>query len=148
MKIPFDLEKAKNGAKVVTRDGRQVEILKYDYMYRGVQKIAYCYTDETGDNHLLFVNTDGIFLAGREEDDDLLIEVDPTYRPYANAAECRKEAIMNNEIKQLTDLQIAEIAAKYFNDCEDHCEQCDHCMEYWSAVKALQILREQEGGAN
>lgn len=55
---------------------------------------------------------------------------------------------MNNEIKQLTDLQIAEIAAKYFNDCEDPCEQCDHCMEYWSAVKALQILREQEGGAD
>lgn len=55
------------------------------------------------------------------------------------------------KVKKLTDEKIAEIAAKYFNDCEypeGTCLLCDHCTEYWSALKALQILSQQERGEN
>lgn len=87
MKKPFNIEAAKSGAKVVTRDGRSVEILKYDYVENGKQKVVFCCADEKG-NHLAYgVNPDGLCYEGKEDKADLFIEVEPTYRPYANAAE-------------------------------------------------------------
>lgn len=87
MKIPFDIEKAKAGAKVVTRDGRPVEIFKYDFKDNGKLRIAYCCTDEYGDNHAYLVNHNGVWMEAKESDQDLFIEEEQTYRPYANAAE-------------------------------------------------------------
>lgn len=94
MKIPFDIEKAKNGAKVVTRDGRPVEIFKFDFIENGKRRIAYCCTDEDGDNHAYLVNHNGVWMEEKESDQDLFIEVESTYRPYANSEE------MDAEIKK------------------------------------------------
>lgn len=116
MKKPFNVDAAKAGAKVVTRDGRPVEILKYDYMYRGDQKIACCYTDEFGDNNSFCVNPDGYFLKGNESDQDLFIEEEPIYRPYANAVEM-DEAI-NEHGMFVKHLLVRRLAIKEYGDNE------------------------------
>lgn len=73
MKIPFDLETAKNGAKVVTRDGRNVIILRTDL--RGQFPIAAII--EHGDKDLAASYTeDGKhWIDGDEYATDLFIEV-------------------------------------------------------------------------
>lgn len=87
MRKPFDIEKAKNGAKVVTRDGRTVEIFKFDFIDNGSRRIAYCCLDKDGDNHAYLVNQNGVWMEAKESNQDLFIEIEPTYRPYANAEE-------------------------------------------------------------
>lgn len=87
MRKPFSIEAAKAGKKVVTRDGRPVEIFKFDFIENGKRRIAYCCTDEDGDNHAYLVNHNGVWMEAKESDQDLFIEVESTYRPYANAEE-------------------------------------------------------------
>lgn len=94
MRKPFSIDAAKAGAKVVTRDGRSVEILKYDYIDNGKQRVVFCYTDDDGNNHACLANIDGIWEEGRNTKEDIFIEEEPTYRPYANAEE------MDAEIKK------------------------------------------------
>lgn len=87
MRKPFNIAAAKAGAKVVTRDGRHVEIFKFDFIDTGKRRIAFCCTDKDGDNHAYLVNQDGVWTEGMESAQDLFIEVEPTYRPYTNAEE-------------------------------------------------------------
>jgi len=77
-KIPFDVEKAKRGAKVVTRDGRNVEIIHFnkkggDYpivalvdnvVYKGISQEIYCYTTK---GRYTFVNPTKYDLLIEEE---------------------------------------------------------------------------------
>lgn len=87
MKKKFDIEKAKQGAKIITRDGRPVEILKYNYNRSGSQRIVVCSKDEDGDDMAYVVHLDGSWIYGMENNADIFLEVESTYRPYANIEE-------------------------------------------------------------
>lgn len=117
----------------------------------------------------MFITRDGhkaVYLwANKREGHSLIVEGNPGKKPYhydndgkfyGSATDTKDDIVrkielgggLNKEIKQLTDEQIAEIAAKNINDCEETCicVKCDHCTEYWSALEAVHILRKQEGG--
>ena len=82
---PFSIDAAKSGAKVVTRDGRQAEILKYNYVDCGEKKIVCCTQDEYGNSVAYITYLDGLRFKGKKDDRDILIEEE--YRPYSNAEE-------------------------------------------------------------
>lgn len=87
MKKKFDIEKAKQGAKVITRDGRPAEILKYNYTSSGSQRIVVCSKDENDDDTVYIVNLDGSWISGMEHNADIFLEAEPIYHPYTSAAE-------------------------------------------------------------
>ena len=70
--IPFDIEKAKQGAKVVTRDGHDVRILCYDSKYHGQPIVSEIYKGE--DIMLTTYAEDGTYLLNKKKSDyDLMI---------------------------------------------------------------------------
>ena len=73
--IPFDIEKAKQGAKVVTRDGHDVRILCYSSRNaNGTQPIV-SEIDKGEDVMLTTHAEDGTFLFNKSKSDyDLMIE--------------------------------------------------------------------------
>lgn len=75
--IPFDIERAKAGAKLVTRDGRNVRILCYDKKTDNRRPIVALVDDEDEDEErVTFYRLDGSYFdAGIECPLDLLIEV-------------------------------------------------------------------------
>lgn len=78
--IPFDIEKAKVGAKVVTRDGLAVRILAYDRI--GDQPIVGLRADSASDDAINSWNSDGTFLYNNPSDSDLFLSVEPQYRAW------------------------------------------------------------------
>lgn len=58
---PFDIERAKDGDKVVTRDGRDVEILKYDRIHPSQPIVALL--DEGGWQHVSLFTHCGRYLS-------------------------------------------------------------------------------------
>lgn len=87
MRIPFDIESAKSGAKVVTRDGRPVRILDYE-VKRGIFKIGAAVTmNDEGEELLCVFTEEGKYFSETPDDNDLFIEYGPQYRPYSNAEE-------------------------------------------------------------
>ena len=73
--IPFDIEKAKQGAKVVTRDGHDVRILCYSSRNaNGTQPIV-SEIDKGEDGMLTTHAEDGTYLFSKSKSDyDLMIE--------------------------------------------------------------------------
>lgn len=61
----FDLEKAKNGAKVCTRDGREARIICFDM--NNVYPIVALVRDEEGGEILKLYYSDGTYLIGEEK---------------------------------------------------------------------------------
>ena len=72
--IPFDIEKAKQGAKVITRDGHNVRILCYHSRYaNGTQPIV-AEIDKIEDVTLTTHAEDGTYLFNKSKSDyDLMI---------------------------------------------------------------------------
>ena len=72
--IPFDIKKAKQGAKAVTRDGHNVHILCYNSRYaNGTQPIV-AEIDKTEDVMLTTHAEDGTYLFNKSKSDyDLMI---------------------------------------------------------------------------
>lgn len=84
MRIPFDIEKAQAGAKVVTRDGRTARIVAYDMDCR--YPICAIIRSQEGTEYPEVYLKDGRYDEdGIENNCDLFIEEE--YRPYANADE-------------------------------------------------------------
>lgn len=75
--IPFDIEKAKAGAKLVTRDGRNIRILCYDKKTDNRRPVVALVDDEDEDKErVTFYRLDGSYFdAGIECPLDLFIEV-------------------------------------------------------------------------
>lgn len=78
--IPFDIEKAKAGAKVMTREGKPVRILACDiksvYPVAGIRPNGY-------DEQLSCWTHTGCFMeSGCESRHDLFLAVEPTLRPW------------------------------------------------------------------
>lgn len=89
MKKAFDIEKAKAGAKVVTRNGNKVRILCYDNTDIRYPIVAVVYDKDSNSIYDYTAYTaNGKYMNDSVDNDyDLLIEEEPTYRPYANEKE-------------------------------------------------------------
>ena len=73
--IPFDIEKAKQGAKVVTRDGHNVHILYYNSRYANGKQPIIAEIDKIEDVMLTTHAEDGTYLFDKSKSDyDLFIE--------------------------------------------------------------------------
>lgn len=95
MRKAFDIEKAKAGAKVVTRDGRHARILAYDLKDEDYKVAIAIQSEESYSEEVYSFTEEGKFyLNGEQSDKDLFIEEEPTIRPYANAEE------LDNAIKE------------------------------------------------
>ena len=87
VRLPFDAEKAKNGAKVVTRDGKSVRIVCYDRYCKDFPIIGLIRL--YSDFELMCTFTpDGHYNFEDNEDKDLFIEEEevkeqkPQFKPY------------------------------------------------------------------
>lgn len=74
---PFNLELAKAGHPVCTRDGRPVRILCYDLISRGNTPIVALV--KTGEKHedLFYYREDGVFLSVKDDDHPLNLMMVP-----------------------------------------------------------------------
>lgn len=113
MRIQFDIAKAQAGAKVVTRDGRTVRIVAYDM--ENIYPICAIIRSQEGTEYPEVYLKNGCYDEDEIENDcDLFIEEESTYRPYANADEM-DEAIKEHGhgmyvVNRLTDVRQAIIA--------------------------------------
>lgn len=89
MRKPFNVEAAKSGAKVVTGDGRPVRILCYDNTEQDYPIVAVVYEHESNcvQEYTDYTENGDYCIVIENNGCDLFIEVEQTYRPYANAAE-------------------------------------------------------------
>lgn len=126
MRIPFDIEKAQAGAKVVTRDGRTVRIVAYDLDSR--YPICAIIRAQNGSEYPEVYLKSGRYDEDEIENDcDLFIEEESKYRPYANADEMA-EAIkvhgmfVENKEKGRRRAIVAysEREIETVSDCEDY----------------------------
>lgn len=111
MRIPFDIEKAQAGAKVVTRDGRTVRIVAYDM--ENIYPICAIIRSQEGTEYPEVYLKDGRYDEdGIENNCDLFIEEESKYRPYANADEMDEAIKVHGMfvINRLTDVRQAIIA--------------------------------------
>lgn len=74
--VPFDIEKAKQGAKVVTRDGHDVRILCYDRNSNDYPIVALVQSKDDEDDGVNTYTKNGKYVNVNYEDthDDLFIE--------------------------------------------------------------------------
>lgn len=73
--IPFDIEKAKQGAKVVTKDGHNVRILCYDSRYCNSRQPIIAEIEKREDVQLTTHAEDGTYLFDKAKSEyDLMIE--------------------------------------------------------------------------
>lgn len=126
MRIPFDIEEAQAGAKVVTRDGRTVRIVAYDLDSR--YPICAIIRAQNGSEYPEVYLKSGRYDEDEIENDcDLFIEEESKYRPYANADEM-DEAIkvhgmfIENKEKGRRRAIVAysEREIETVSDCEDY----------------------------
>lgn len=80
---PFDLEKAKAGAKVCTRNGLKVEILRFDVKNPNYQ-IAALITDENGVEYYQNYTKDGKYYGSKTEDHRDLIMTPSKHKGWLN----------------------------------------------------------------
>lgn len=111
MRIPFDIEKAQAGAKVVTRDGRTVRIVAYDLDSR--YPICAIIRAQNGSEYPeVYLKSGRYDEDGIENNCDLFIEEESKYRPYANVADMDEAIKVHGMfvINRLTDVRQAIIA--------------------------------------
>ena len=69
---PFDLEQAKAGAPVITRDGRNARILSFDLCNRYYPMVA-AFTDSDGDEWVNVHTNEGKCLMDKDSPNDLFM---------------------------------------------------------------------------
>ncbi len=81
MKIPFDIEKAKAGARVVTRGGLPVTIFSYNGNFP-INRNILAVMSRNDSDIAYYCNSNGMVTLGNERADDLFLEVEPEYKPF------------------------------------------------------------------
>lgn len=71
----FDIEKAKDGATVCTREGKEVRILCYDMKYLDKDMLVVLVKQKNDEEHLRIYNTSGVSVEGRREQDLMMAPV-------------------------------------------------------------------------
>lgn len=94
---PFNLEEAKAGKPVCTRDGRRVEILSFDKPNNGYPILARVFSDNTDYNDFMFTQEGYFFNDNREFGADLMMVENETI-PSLWAQSCTEENTRINYI--------------------------------------------------
>lgn len=117
-KIEFDLEKAKAGAKLITRDGRPVRIVCWDTLGTQYKILALVENIEDEKEEIFTYSIDGKFYLDNDESRlDLFIIEEPNVRPYTNADEFLKDMKEYGSFVKDKDLN-SYYAVLEFNDRE------------------------------
>ena len=74
MKV-FDIEKAKEGAPVCTREGKEVRILCYDMKYMDKDMLVALVKQKDGGEYLRIYNPSGVCVEGGREQDLMMAPV-------------------------------------------------------------------------
>lgn len=110
---PFDIEKAKNGAKIVTREGLEVEILTFNRRYVRCIVALVKHNDIVHDSVFSY-KTDGTMFDFAHKHDLMIIEEEEFFKPFDRVLV--RDA--DNE-KWSCDLY-----SHYDNDCEEYNHIC------------------------
>jgi len=76
-KLPFDIEKAKAGSKLSTRNGKSARIIAYDR--KGEEPIVALIGEY---DRIISCTNKGEYLPRESSDEDLFILSEPTYKPF------------------------------------------------------------------
>lgn len=129
--VPFDIEKAKNGAKVVTRDGLPVKIVDYPIKNEDYPILGLVLVDGSREFPLVFTKT-GNQYENSEGCYDLFIEEeveedDSDYDPYKSTVES-----IADMVERYSELQTLEELKHFYNNvkikCRDAFEYGKVCM--------------------
>ena len=79
---PFNLEAAKSGERVVTRNGREAKFLS-DNVVGGNQVLLWIVKERSGKDSILYTYREGGFTANKQyNDNDLFMYSEPSYKPF------------------------------------------------------------------
>lgn len=95
---PFDLEEAKAGKPVCTRDGRKVEIISFEHPIKGYPILAKVFFGKDDYEEFTFTESGTFFVAGKESEADLIMAEDEIEIPSLWTQSCTEENTKINYI--------------------------------------------------
>ena len=95
---PFNLEEAKVGKPVCTRDGRKVEIISFEHPIKGYPILAKVFFGKDDYEEFTFTESGTFFVAGKESEADLMMTEDETEIPSLWTQSCTEENTKINYI--------------------------------------------------
>lgn len=95
---PFDLEEAKAGKPVCTRDGRKVEIISFEHPIKGYPILAKVFFGKDDCEEFTFTESGTFFVAGKESEADLMMAEDEIEIPSLWTQSCTEENTKINYI--------------------------------------------------
>ena len=88
---PFNLEEAKAGKPVYTRDGRRVEILSFENPNANYPILAKVFFDKNDYEEFTFTESGNLFVAIKGSEADLMMVEDETEIPSLWTQSCTEE---------------------------------------------------------
>lgn len=95
---PFDLEEAKAGKPVCTRDGRKVEIISFEHPIKGYPILAKVFFGKDDYEEFTLTESGTFFVAGKESEADLMMAEDEIEIPSLWTQSCTEENTKINYI--------------------------------------------------
>lgn len=95
---PFDLEEAKAGKPVCTRDGRKVEIISFEHPIKGYPILAKVSFGKDDYEEFTFTESGTFFVASKESEADLMMAEDEIEIPSLWTQSCTEENTKINYI--------------------------------------------------
>lgn len=95
---PFNLEEAKAGKPVCTRDGRKVEIISFEHPIKGYPILAKVFFGKDDYEEFTFTESGTFFVAGKESEADLMMAEDEIEIPSLWTQSCTEENTKINYI--------------------------------------------------
>lgn len=95
---PFNLEEAKAGKPVCTRDGRRVEILSFENPNANYPILAKVFFDKNDCEEFTFTESGNLFVAIKGSEADLMMVEDETEIPSLWTQSCTEENTTINYI--------------------------------------------------
>ena len=88
---PFNLEEAKAGKPVCTRDGRKVEIISFERPIKSYPILAKVFFGKDDYEEFTFTESGTFFVAGKESEADLMMAEDEIEIPSLWTQSCTEE---------------------------------------------------------
>lgn len=95
---PFDLEEAKAGKPVCTRDGRKVEIISFEHPIKGYPILTKVFFGKDDYEEFTFTESGTFFVAGKESEADLMMAENEIEIPSLWTQSCTEENTKINYI--------------------------------------------------
>lgn len=95
---PFNLEEAKVGKPVCTRNGRRVEIISFEHPIKGYPILAKVFFGKDDYEEFTFTESGTFFVADKESEADLMMAEDEIEIPSLWTQSCTEENTKINYI--------------------------------------------------